>query len=149
MIPTTANQAVQTMNRRGRHVALLTARAARAVPHSIRLAVGPFLSLAFVGVAAAQSSMKDAICKTGAGDLMSMGIFVLALMLVYWSIFDFYRGFKMTKAGDSKQRAKAGGEWRVGGTKLMGAVFIAGSPDFLTALGFKLLKCVSVGQIFA
>jgi hypothetical protein len=149
MISKTAKQAVQTMQRSGRHVALLAASVGCAVPHSIRLAVGPVLSLAFVGVAAAQSTMKDAICQTGAGDLLSMGIFLLALSLVYWSIFDFHAWFKKTNAKDSTTRAKAGGEWRVGGMKLVGAVFIGGSPDFLTAIGFKLLKCVSVTQIFA
>jgi hypothetical protein len=149
MIPTTANQVVQTMQRRGRHVALLATSMARAVPHSLRLAVGPVLSLAFVGVAAAQSSMKQAICQTGAGDLLSMGIGLLALVLVYYSIYDFYGGFKAGQGGDAKKRAQAGSYYRTGGKKLVGAVFIAGSPDFFSALGFTLLDCVSVAQIFA
>jgi hypothetical protein len=150
MISTTAKQAVQTMNSRGRRVALLTASISQAVPRSLRLAVGPFVgSLALVGSAAAQSSMKDAICQTGAGDLLSMGIGLLALVLVYYSIYDFYGGFKAGQGGDAKKRAQAGSYYRAGGKKLVGAVFIAGSPDFFSALGFTLLDCVSVAQIFA
>jgi hypothetical protein len=147
MNSTAIRQRIQTIWKHSvRRVASLGVR----LPHSIRLAVGPLVGFAaFVAPVAAQSGMKGAICTTGVGDLLSVGIGMLALLLAYYSIYDMYGGFKAGQGGDSTTRAKAGSYYQAGGKKLAGSVVIAGSPDFLSALGFSLLDCVSVAQIFA
>jgi hypothetical protein len=147
MNATAIRQRIQTIwEHSTRRVASLGAR----LPHSIRLAVGPLVgALTLVGPVAAQSGMKNAVCSTGVDGLLEMGIFLLALMLAYYSIYDFYGGFKAGQKGDANKRAQAGSYYQAGGKKLFGAVVIAGSPDFLSALGFQLLGCVSVAQIFA
>lgn len=147
MISQTVLQEVQTILEQSiRRVALFGAR----LPQSIRLAVGPLVgALTLVAPVAAQSPMKDAICSTGVDGLLEVGIGMLALVLVYYSIYDFYGGFKASQGGDSSTRAQAGSYYQAGGKKIGGSVVIAGSPDFLAALGFQLLDCVSVVQIFA
>ncbi|WP_248911068.1 hypothetical protein [Halocatena marina] len=124
---------------------------ARSLPISVSklqpLAV--FMATFSVMVAPANAQMRDAVCSTGVGDLLAMIIALLALGLAYYSIFDFYNGFKKGNSKDSQKRATAGNDYQSAFKKIVGSVFIASSPDFLTALGFNLLDCVSVVQIFS
>lgn len=138
---------VQTIRHR---LAPVGGREPRGVPRALILATGMLLAtLMLVEPVAAQSAIGDAICGTGADQLLEAGIGLLAIMLGYLSIYDLYKGFKAGQSGQTKKRAQAGDEYSAGGKKLVGAVVIAGAPDFLRALGFTLLDCVSVAQIFA
>jgi hypothetical protein len=150
MVSTTIHQTIQTFKRSlARQWPTLAASDPRPVPRALMYALGTFVTaLAIVEPVAAQT-IGDAFCATGGGKLVSMAIGAFALVLAYLSIYDFYNGFKQGQSGQSNQRAQAGGQYRLGGKKLGGAVLIAGAPDFLSALGFTLLDCVSVAQIFA
>lgn len=143
-------QTIQTIRDRLRQWPTLAASESRPVPRALLLATGTLgAALILVEPVAAQSTLGDAICGTDADELLSMGIGLLAIMLAYLSIYDLYNGFKAGQSGKTNQRAQAGSDYRAGGKKLVGSVLIAGSPDFLSALGFTLLDCVSVAQIFA
>jgi hypothetical protein len=151
MVSTAILRTVQTIKHHlARQWTRLAASEPRPVPRALLLATGTLLgTLILVEPVVAQSTIGDALCGTGADKLLEMAIGLLAIMLGYLSIYDLYGGFKAGQGGDAKQRAQAGSYYRAGGKKLVGAVIIAGSPDFLRALGFTLLDCVSVAQIFA
>lgn len=122
----------------------------RRIARSVRVAGGLLLGLSLISMpVAAQSTFANAICGTGLGKLISMGIAGLSIMLAYYSIFNFYRGFKAGQKKQTGQRSQQGGEYGAGAKKIGGAVFISGAPTFLSAIGFTLLRCVSVTQIFA
>ena len=96
--------------------------------------------------AATDSKIGDAICSTSAGNLISMGLVGLALMLTYSSLLDGYRGLKKSNSKQTGQRSQQGEEFGAAGKKLVGAVLIAGAPDVLTAIGFNLLSCVKASN---
>jgi hypothetical protein len=117
---------------------------------SVSLIVGTVLGASLViGTAAAQTTLGNAICDTGAGKLISMGLVGLSLLLVYSGIFDGYRGLKNSNKKNTKQRAQQGSEYGAAGKKVVGAVVISGAPTMLSTMGFSLLNCVSAVQIFA
>jgi hypothetical protein len=117
---------------------------------SVCLTVGTVFGASLViGSAAAQTTLGDAICDTGAGKLISMGLVGLSLLLVYSGIFDGYRGLKSSNKKNTKQRAQQGSEYGAAGKKLVGAVVISGAPTMLSTMGFSLLGCVGAVQIFA
>jgi hypothetical protein len=150
MVSTAILRTVQTIqNRLVRWRAALAAHPSRSVAHPLMYALGTLVAALAVVEPVAAQTIGDAFCTTGGGKLVSMAIGAFALVLAYLSIYDLYGGFKAGQGGDSGTRAQAGSYYRAGGKKLVGSVIIAGSPDFLSALGFTLLDCVSVAQIFA
>lgn len=98
--------------------------------------------------AAMGTKIGNAICKTGAGKLLTGALFIIALMLVYSSIGDFYKGFKQGRSKNTGQRSQQGSAWEDGAMKLGGGVVIASLPVILATIGFSLLSCVKAVQIF-
>lgn len=105
---------------------------------------------AMAGPAAAQmgNKMGSAICKTGAGKLITAALFLIAIALIYSSIGDFYRGVKKGRSKNTGQRSQQGGDFEAGGMKIGGGVVIAALPTILSTLGFSLLNCVNAVKIF-
>jgi hypothetical protein len=104
-----------------------------------------------VAPVAAQSGgqqLGTAICNTGAGQLITMGLFALALLLIYGAVIDGYRGVKRGRSKNTNQRSQQGGDFENAGMKLIGGVVIAAAPSVLSTLGFSLLSCVNAVQIF-
>jgi hypothetical protein len=103
-----------------------------------------------VAPAAAQMGNKigNAICKTGAGKLITGALFVFALLLVYSAIGDFYKGFKQSRSKNTGQRSQQGNAFENAGKKLGGGVVIAALPTILSTIGFSLLSCVKAVKIF-
>lgn len=92
--------------------------------------------------------LGSAICNTGAGQLITMGLFALALLLIYGAVIDGYRGVKNGRSKNTNQRSQQGGNFENAGMKLIGGVVIAAAPSVLSTLGFSLLSCVNSVQIF-
>lgn len=103
-----------------------------------------------VAPAAAQMGSKigNAICKTGAGKLITGALFIIAILLIYGAIGDAYKGIKKGRSKNTGQRSQQGGDFENAGMKVVGGVVIAASPTILSTIGFSLLSCVKAVQIF-
>lgn len=114
------------------------------------IAVMMAASTALISPAAAQMGNKvgNAICKTGAGKLITAALFIVAILLIYGAIGDAYKGIKKGRSKNTGQRSKQGNDFENAGMKLVGGVLIAASPTILATIGFSLLSCVKAVQIF-
>lgn len=112
------------------------------------LATDLVVSLSMLLPLQSTGELGDSLCDAGVGTLITLFLFVLAILLVYKSIPDIYRGFDAKGSRSSGAQKQKDQHFNNAAMKIIGAVVIASLPTFLSTVGFTLLSCVDSVQIF-
>lgn len=90
---------------------------------------------------------SNALCEAGVGALVTLGLYLVALALLYLAMAAVASGFinSRSKKGD---RGQGRNDFRTAGQRTLGAVIVAALPNIANAAGFAGLGCVDSVTVF-
>lgn len=109
----------------------------------VPLTTDAIASLAFIaGVPLQVDAVSSSLCEAGVGNLITIGLWIISMVLLLKSIPQLYRGFDERGKRSGKAQRQSGEHFSSAMIMVIGSVIVATMPTLLSAAGFSLLSCV-------
>ena len=94
------------------------------------------------------AGFQQGLCEIGAGAVLSIVLWALAMALLVYAVFDVWAWFKEGRSKREGSSSRQGDKAADAGMKVFGAIVVAGMPTLLASAGFQLLSCWNAVPVF-